>query len=125
MCWTANSPLAGASIPGAVLEAGATGLADARDLPIRSPILRQCESGTLSIGEQEGEAFVRGQVLTGSEQTASQVRALIEGARAMAQLQASQRADAALLLSPLKVSSEGNTVKICLLYTSPSPRDRQ
>ncbi|HZL36605.1 MAG TPA: hypothetical protein VFC78_14895 [Tepidisphaeraceae bacterium] len=108
----ANSPLAGASIPGAVLEAGATGLADARDLPIRSPILRQCESGTLSIGEQEGEAFVRGQVLTGSEQTASQVRALIEGARAMAQLQASQSADAALLLSPLKVSSEGNTVKI-------------
>lgn len=108
----ASSALASAVPPGLVVQAAATGLAEARGLPIQSPILRQCESGALSIGEHGGEAFLHGRIVARSAQTASQIAALIEGARAMAQLQSQDDSDAASVLSAVKVNASSNAVAV-------------
>ena len=116
----ADSPLlASATVePGVFVQAGAVGLADARNVPIHSPILRQCESGSITVGEQSGEVFVDAKVNARSAETASKMRLMIEGAKAMAQLQAGDESDLGRLLAPVSVTSVDRSVEIRWRYPS-------
>ncbi|MDB5292482.1 MAG: hypothetical protein JWL69_3723 [Phycisphaerales bacterium] len=107
-----DSPLAVPATEGSIVQAAAAGLADAKNLPLNSPVLRQCEYGTLSVGEQNGDVFVHGKIVTKSADVASKIRALVEGAKAMAVLQSDENFDAAKLLGPLKVVADEKTVNL-------------
>ena len=107
-----SSRLAITSPMGTVICAAAVGIAEARTLPIQSPILRRCESGWLAIGEHDGGAFFHARVVTQSADTAVQIRTSVEGLRAIVQLQAAENADAARLLQPLKGSSDDKSVDV-------------
>jgi hypothetical protein len=108
----ADSPLVVSSPSGTVICSAAVGIAQAKTLPIQSPILRQCESGSLALGEHDGDAFFHARVLTQSTQTAAQIRASVEGLRAMVELQATENAVAARLLQPLKVTTDDKSVDV-------------
>ena len=79
-CLASESPLAIPAAEGTVIHAAATGLAEARGLPIQSPILKQCESGLFMLGEHGEDVFISGRVVTQSEETAAQIKSLMEGA---------------------------------------------
>lgn len=104
------SPLAIAIPPGTIVVAAVTGLADAKAITIQSPILRKCESGWVLAGEQNGKVFLHGRVLTRAAETASQMKTLIEGVKAMAQLQGNPNLEP--LFKPLEVVVEGNAVDV-------------
>ncbi|HWE94721.1 MAG TPA: hypothetical protein VG269_12220 [Tepidisphaeraceae bacterium] len=106
-----DSPLAIRAAEGSVIQAAAAGLADAKKLPLNSPVLRQCDYGTLAVGELNGDVFLHGKIVTKSADVASQIRALAEGAKAMAALQSNENFDAGRLLAPLKVAADDKTVK--------------
>lgn len=105
-----DSPLATVGPRGTILQAGVIGLADAPGLPIESPILRQCEAGSLFIGEDAGDSFFTARVTTRSSQTAQRIKEIVEGARAMAQLQADDAPQLVRLIEPLQVIVEGQIV---------------
>ena len=113
-----NSPLTVPPAAGTILQAAATGLAQAKGLPIQSPVIRQCESGSLAVGEQKGQVFVHGRVVTQSADTAAELRSLIEGAKAMGQLQASDNAELARLLGALRVTANSASVDIDWEFSS-------
>ncbi|MDB5299543.1 MAG: hypothetical protein JWO87_1206 [Phycisphaerales bacterium] len=107
-----DSPLAIPAAEGSVIQAAAAGLANAKNLPLNSPVLRQCDYGTLAVGEMNGEVFLHGKIVAKSADVASQIRALIEGAKAMAALQSNENFDAGRLLAPLKVAADDKTVTL-------------
>jgi hypothetical protein len=115
---SSDSLLSTTVAPGAILQASAAGLAEAKGLPIQSPVVRQCESGSLTVGEQAGEVFVRGRIETRSAETAARLCEMIIGARAMAEFQTPDNTDLANLLRPLKVSANDKAVEFQWQYSS-------
>jgi hypothetical protein len=114
----AASPLAALPPDGTVIEAGATGLSGVPELPDHSPVVRQCDSGMLYMGERAGEAFLHGSIATSSQEVAHQLQALLVGLQAAAQFNAIKNADQLRLLLPLKVSTEGQTVRVDWQFSS-------
>ena len=108
----AASPLAAPPPDGTVIEAGATGLSGAPELPGHSPVVQQCDSGIVFMGERGGEAFLHGHITTSSQEVANQLQALLMGIHAAAQFNAMKNPDQLRLLIPLKVSTEGQTVHV-------------
>jgi hypothetical protein len=108
----ADSPLAQAPGAGTILEAQACGLSSAAVLPAQSPVVRQCESGCLFVGEREGQAFVHAGLVAKTDEVASQVHALAAGAQAMVQLQSADNPDVTQLLAPVHVKVEGRAVRV-------------
>ena len=105
-----KSPLAQAPPPGSIIEAGAEGLAEARSVTIESPVLRLSEYGVFSAGENAGMAFCHAIDVTRTPAVADNVKAMVNGFRAFAQL--SGDPDVTTLLAPLKVSSDDRKVQI-------------
>ncbi|HET6247902.1 MAG TPA: hypothetical protein VFE47_09410 [Tepidisphaeraceae bacterium] len=114
-----HSPLSSDIIAaGAILQAAAAGLAEAKGLTIQSPVVRQCQSGSFTIGESAGQMILRGRVVTDSSDTAAKICKFIEGARAMAELQTPDNPELSNLLHPLKVTSDDKTVEVQWQYSS-------
>jgi hypothetical protein len=107
-----DSPLAHAPPQDTIFEAAVTGLTGVPDLPAQSPIVRQCDSGILWVGEHAGKAFVHAEVLARSEEVAAQIRNLVAGVAAMAQLQAGNRPEVSKVLMPLQVTCEARAVRL-------------
>jgi hypothetical protein len=107
-----DAQLAGVAPAGTIIQAAVTGLADAKMLPIQSPILRECKSGSVALGEREGTIFLRGRVVTNAAARAAQMKALIQGAQAMAQLNNAQNPTLAALLEPVRATADGNVVAV-------------
>jgi hypothetical protein len=107
-----GSPLDLESPPGTVLAAGAVGLADlaGTDVPFLSPIVRKSQVLVLAVGEHKGEVFGQARLVTNSADTAGQIRDIIEGFRAAAELQHSANNEATDVLKALKVSASDKTV---------------
>jgi len=114
----ADSPLAELPPEGTVLEAGATGLAGVPEMPGQSPVVRQCDSGMVFMGEHAGQAFLHGRVTTSSQEVADKLHALLNGLSAAAQFNALKDPDQSKLLRPLKISTEGQTVHIDWQFSS-------
>lgn len=105
------SPLAVAVPPGAILLARATRLAEA-ELPFKSPPLTQSRSISLAMGEDGGELFVEAELEVKAQETAEQVRSILEGVRAAAELQRGDDPGAVRLIKRFKVSAANKAVKV-------------
>jgi hypothetical protein len=115
---SSDSALSADAVPGAILQASAAGLAQAKALPIQSPIVRQCESGSLAVGEQAGDVFLQSRIVTASPETATRLCQLLIGVKAMAEFQTPDKPELANLLQSLKVTASDKTVEIQWQYSS-------
>jgi len=106
-----SSPLAGAPPKGAILLARATGLAEAA-LPFKSPPLTQSQSISLVIGEHQGELFAEARLAVKTQETAEHVKSILEGVRAVAELQRGNDPAAVSLIKRFKVSAADKAVKV-------------
>jgi hypothetical protein len=103
-----TSPLAGRTLPGSIFVARASAI----DPKTRCPILKSAESLRVALGESKGESFYRGRVVMKSTESAEQVKAVVEGFRALVSLQHGSDPLAMKLIGGLKVTSEGAKVSI-------------
>jgi hypothetical protein len=106
-----SSPLAGPVSPGTIFTARAVGLADA-DLPCKSPLVKQIESLSLAIGENQNESFIESKIAAKQADVAEQLKSVIEGGRAMALLMHGDDAEAAKLLNAVKVTAADKVVSV-------------
>jgi hypothetical protein len=103
-----RSPLAGRTLPGSVFVARAAAI----DAKTRCPVLKQCDSFRVAMGENAGQSFYRARLNMKSTESVGQVRAIVEGFRAMVLLNKSIAPDAVKLIDGLKLTSEGTTLTI-------------
>ncbi|NUQ66000.1 MAG: hypothetical protein HUU20_26365, partial [Pirellulales bacterium] len=106
-----QSPLAAEVPAGTTFLARATGLAGAK-LPAKSPALKKTEQIAIAMGEHDGHGFFQGKLVAADQQTAQQVKDVVEGGRAMVMLQHGEDPDAKALLEALKVDVSDNTVSV-------------
>jgi hypothetical protein len=107
-----HSPFAEPAPAGAFVELGARGLSSARDLPFESPIVKQCQDLSISLGEKDGRTFLHGRLVINSAEVAGQVRALLDGMRAFAMLKARENATTMKLLSAVQVTADDRAVRV-------------
>ncbi|MHB1035399.1 MAG: hypothetical protein ACYC35_11520 [Pirellulales bacterium] len=101
--------LAAAVPEGAVLVARAVGLAQA-GLPFKSPLVTQSDTCCFAVGEHEGAAFAEGRLTMKTAEIAQQIKAIVEGARALAEVQRSADAQTVKLIRKLRVEVADKTV---------------
>lgn len=107
-----HSPLAAPVPQGTMFLARVMGLAEAADLPAKCPMAKQIESLSLAIGEKKGESFVKGKVVAKKAELAQQMKAVIDGFRAMATIAHGSDAEAMKIINALKVEVEGKELEI-------------
>jgi len=105
-----DSPLAQGVPAGTMFVARAVGLSEAGSV-CKSPLVKKSQWLSLVKGEHSGEVFTDGTLVTDSKEIAEQVKQVVEGLRAMALLQHSDK-DLQDLINQLKVSADDKTVKI-------------
>jgi hypothetical protein len=98
-----SSPLAGRTLPGTIFAARASAI----DPKIHCPILKQAESFRVALGEDKGQSFYRARLVMKSTQTAEQMKAVVEGFRALVLLKHGSDDLAMKLIHGLKVGNEG------------------
>ena len=106
-----DSPLTGAVPPGTIFVARVVGLADA-NLPCKSPLVKQLESLSLALGENQGESFFDAKLTVKQTGVAEQLKAVVEGGRAMAVLMHGDDAEAVKLLNAVKVTAADKALSV-------------
>ncbi len=107
-----DAPLLAPDAPtGAMIQAHAADLASMH-LPFKSPLVRKSRFFSLFLGEHDGEAFGVARIVTETAEIAGQVRTVVEGLLAMAELQFDSDKEATEVLQAVKVSTDGNTVTV-------------
>jgi hypothetical protein len=107
----AYASLASAIPPGAILIAGAKDLAEANLHP-ESPLSKQADSALLVIGENQGQVFVRGTLNVKDAEIAKKMKAVADGALALASLVKSDDADALKLIESVKVTLADKSITV-------------
>lgn len=107
-----QSPLAQPAPGGAFVEIGARGLSTAHDLPFESPIVKQSEDLVISLGERDGRTFLHGRLIMSSADVAEQIRALLDGMRALVTLKAHENPTLLKLLSAARVTADDRSVRV-------------
>lgn len=103
-----------ADVPaGATFVARVVGLAGAK-LPTKSPALQKTKRISIAMGEHEGKAFFKGELVAEDQDTARQVKEIVEGGRAMITLQYGDDADAKALLNALEVQLSDKEVSVAI-----------
>jgi hypothetical protein len=110
------SPLAAQIPAGTLIVVRASGLADAR-LRWKSPLLTQSETFGVMIGEREGKVSFEGRLTARSKEIAEKAKAVVDGARAMAELHHGQDANAMKVVNRLKASVADKT--LCVEFSAP------
>lgn len=108
---SSDSPLAGRLRPGTTFLFRATGLAAAK-LPCKCPLGQQIDSVRISMGENDGKSFFRAKVAMTNTEVVGQVKAIVEGAKAMAALHCSNDAQAKKLVDALQVKTDDKTLSV-------------
>jgi hypothetical protein len=103
-----ESPLAGRTLPGSIFIARASVI----DPKIRCPVLKQAESFRVALGENNGESFYRARWVMKSAESAEQVKAVVQGFKALVLLHGSSDALAAKLIGGLQAANEGTVVNV-------------
>ena len=106
-----HTPLAAETPKGAILVARAAGLGDAT-LPCRSPLVKQSDMLSLVAGEHEETSFLTSRLVTKSPETAVQVKRVLDGVRAMGQMQYAEDAEALKMIDRLHVEISDKTVTV-------------
>jgi hypothetical protein len=96
---------------GATVVARATGIADAK-LPAKCPFPKQIDSACFAMGESEGQSFLNVKVVTKTPEIAGQIKAIVEGGKALAQLRHMSDAAATKIIDQFKVSVSDKTVAV-------------
>ena len=104
-----KSPLAAKLPADAMLVARAVGVAEA-DLPVKSPLLKQCDSLSLSFGIKEDEVFLDGELVAKSPDMAPLYQHMFDGFRDMAILQLGNDPAMAKLLNTFTLQVSGKKV---------------
>jgi hypothetical protein len=105
-----SSPLAGNVLPGTTVLFRVSGIAEAK-LPEKAVLAKQTESFRFATGEYKGESFFRAKAVMTNTKVVDQVKAMIEGARAAANLFCPDP-DAKKMINAAKVTSDGTTLNI-------------
>jgi hypothetical protein len=105
-----KSPLVAAPSAGALVVARVAGL-DGLKLPIELPIIKQVTMIGLTMGEDNNEAYLTGQVIAKDAKAAGQVKEAVDNALTAA-LQAIEDSDLGELLNAIQVSDNDKTVTI-------------
>ena len=108
-----DSPLAAKAAAGTILLVRASGIAGA-DTPFKSEVVRRSERLSLAAGEHDGKAFIDGQLVAETAQVANQLRTIVKGFRALAQLRHGNEEEFKPILKGLSVTSSQQTVSIKL-----------
>jgi hypothetical protein len=95
---------------GTVLAAGVVGLSSA-DLPHQHELPAGLDEIAIAIGEHEDKTFVAGRVAAKNEATATNIKELIEGARALVLLAHEVEADAKEYFRNAKIEQAGGVVE--------------
>jgi hypothetical protein len=109
---TVNSEtLASLIPPGTILAAGARNLSEANLHP-ESPLSKQADSAMLVVGEKQGQVFVRATLNVKDAEIAKQVKAVADGALALAALVKSDDPDALKLIGAVKVTQADKAISV-------------
>ena len=103
-----KSPLAGHLAPGAILIVRASAVCP----QTKCPILKQTDAFRITLGENQGQSFYRARLTMKSTEAVDQVKAVIEGFRAMVGLARGSDAETMKLVNALKVTTKDNTVRL-------------
>ena len=80
-----DGPLRGRAVPGAMALLRVTGIAQAK-IPNKPALVEQTESFRFTIGENEGKVFYRARATMTNEEVVGQLKTVLEGFRALAQI---------------------------------------
>ncbi len=103
-----KSPLAGRLPPGATLIVRASAIGS----QIKCPILKEADSLRVTLGENQGESFYRARLTMKSTEAADQLKAVVEGFKAMVGLTHGSDAAAMKLVNAIKVTTQDKAVRI-------------
>jgi hypothetical protein len=103
--------LAKAIPPGTILVGGARDLSEANLHP-ESPLSKQINSLLLVAGENQGQVFVRAALNVKDAEIAKQIKAVADGALALATLVKSDDADAMKLIGGVKVTLNDKVISV-------------
>ena len=104
-----ESALAGRTLPGSIFVARASAI-DAKNT--HCGVLKQTDSFRVALGENKGESFYRARLVMKSTEAAGQVKAVVEGFKALVSLQHGSDAQAMKLIKGLNVSADGTKVVV-------------
>jgi hypothetical protein len=104
---SAGAPLAAEAAAGTIVLARAIDLSGAY-----CPVLKQSESLNLAVGENAGESFFAGKLVTKAPETAEQVKQVVEGFRALGLLRHGDDPEALKLVNLLNVKVADKTVEV-------------
>ena len=101
----------------AATREGATVIARAIDLrqaklPIKSPVLKGVEQLSLEVGERAGESFFQSQVTVANAETAQQIKAVVDGTRALVLLAHCDDPLAKTVIEGLSAEQSSKTVTV-------------
>jgi hypothetical protein len=103
-----DSPLAGRTLPGTIFLARASAI----DPKTKCPVLKQAESFRVALGENQGRSFYRARLVMKTTAAAEQVKAVVDGFRAMVLLAHGSDPLCMKLISGLQVRDNGATVNV-------------
>ena len=78
----------------------------------KCPVLKQAQSYRTCMGESNGQSFFRARFIMNTTESAEQVKAILDGFKALAALKAGSDAEDAKLVDALKITREDKTVVI-------------
>ena len=103
-----KSPLAGHLSPGAIVIVRASAISP----EIKCPILKDADAFRVSLGENNGESFYRARLTMKTAEAAEQVKAVVEGFKAMVGLSHGSDALAMKLVGAIKVTTKESAVRV-------------
>lgn len=106
-----KSPLAAKPEEGSVLLIRADGVAGA-NLPARSPMVKQIESVSVSLGQQQDDSHFSVRIATLDAEVAESIEDIVEGFAAVVRLRRPEDKDAQLIIDGLKADSRDRVVEI-------------
>ena len=106
-----KSPLAAPVAGGTIILARAVGLADAK-LPMKSPLVTKSDTFSFAFGESSGQSLADATLVMKSPEDAQRVKTIVDGGRAMLELQHGDNAEAMKMLNKAKVTLAGNALKL-------------
>jgi hypothetical protein len=109
-CVSSDSPLAGSVAAGTTVMARVAGIADAK-LPCKCPLAQQTAAIRFSTGEHDGQSFFRARATMANAEVVGQLKTVVDGGRALAQLGAKEEVDKRLI-NGLKITPAEKTLTI-------------
>jgi hypothetical protein len=103
-----KSPLGGHLAPGAILIVRASAVGP----QVKCPILKDADAFRVTLGENKGESFYRARLTMKTTEAAEQVKAVVEGFKAMVGLTHGSDAEAMKLVNAVKVTAQEKAVRI-------------